>query len=80
MITALAIAAWHDRRDFLGSFLGLVMWGGAQQWVLQTAVLRDCQRAAGRTAGLGVAAHRRVVSETGVGRAVAAGGGQKRRR
>lgn len=46
----------HDRRDFLGSFLALVIWGGAQQWVLQTAVLRDCQRAAGRTAGIGVAA------------------------
>ena len=46
----------HDRRDFLGSFLALVAWGGAQQWVLQTAVLRDCQRAAGRTAGIGLAA------------------------
>lgn len=46
----------HDRRDFLGSFLALVVWGGAQQWVLQTAVLRDCQRAAGRTAGIGLAA------------------------
>ncbi|MEX2661065.1 MAG: hypothetical protein WD227_04000, partial [Vicinamibacterales bacterium] len=31
----------HDRRDFLGTFLALVAWGGAQQWVLQTAVLRD---------------------------------------
>lgn len=46
----------HDRRDFLGSFLALVPWGGAQQWVLQTAVLRDCQRAAGRQAGIGIAA------------------------
>ena len=46
----------HDRRDFLGSFLALVAWGSAQQWVLQTAVLRDCQRAAGRSAGIGLAA------------------------
>lgn len=46
----------HDRRDFLGTFLALVPWGGAQQWVLQTAVLRDCQRAAGRQAGIGIAA------------------------
>ena len=46
----------HDRRDFLGTFLALVAWGGAQQWVLQTAVLRDAQRAAGRQAGIGTAA------------------------
>jgi membrane protease YdiL (CAAX protease family) len=46
----------HDRRDFLGTFLALVVWGGAQQWVLQTAVLRDAQRAAGRQAGIGIAA------------------------
>jgi membrane protease YdiL (CAAX protease family) len=46
----------HDRRDFLGTFLALVAWGGAQQWVLQTAVLRDAQRAAGRQAGIGIAA------------------------
>lgn len=45
----------HDRRDFLGAFAALVLWGGAQQWVLQTTVLRECQRAAGRQAGLGIA-------------------------
>lgn len=46
----------HDRRDFLGTFLWLVFWGGAQQWVLQTTVLRDCQRATNRPAGIGLAA------------------------
>lgn len=46
----------HDRRDFLGSLVYLTLWGGAQQWVLQTAVLRDCQRAAGRAPGVGIAA------------------------
>jgi membrane protease YdiL (CAAX protease family) len=46
----------HDRRDFLGTFGWLVVWGGAQQWVLQTTVLRDCQRATNRHAGIGVAA------------------------
>lgn len=46
----------HDRRDFLGTFLWLVVWGGAQQWVLQTTVLRDCQRATNRHAGIGIAA------------------------
>ncbi|MBA2601997.1 MAG: hypothetical protein H0U94_00275, partial [Acidobacteria bacterium] len=30
----------HDRRDFLGSLGWLVIWGGAQQWLLQTLVLR----------------------------------------
>jgi membrane protease YdiL (CAAX protease family) len=46
----------HDRRDFLGSLFYLTLWGGAQQWVLQTAVLRDCQAAAGRAPGVGLAA------------------------
>lgn len=46
----------HDRRDFLGSLFYLTLWGGAQQWVLQTGVLRDCQRAAGRAPGIGIAA------------------------
>ena len=46
----------HDRRDFLGSLIYLTLWGGAQQWVLQTAVLRDCQRALGRAPGIGAAA------------------------
>jgi membrane protease YdiL (CAAX protease family) len=43
----LLAGAWlgtlHDRRDFLGSFGGLVVWAGAQQWVLQTLVLREAQ-------------------------------------
>ena len=38
------IGTLHDRRDFLGSFAGVVVWGGAQQWVLQTLVLREAQR------------------------------------
>jgi len=46
----------HDRRDFLGTFLWLVVWGGAQQWVLQTTVLRESQRATTRHAGIGIAA------------------------
>jgi membrane protease YdiL (CAAX protease family) len=46
----------HDRRDFLGHFAALTIWGAAQQWVLQTAVLRDSQRATTRHAGIGIAA------------------------
>ena len=46
----------HDRRDFLGNLVYLTMWGGAQQWVLQSVVLRDSQRATNRHAGIGIAA------------------------
>lgn len=55
-IAGLLAGTIHDRRDFLGTFSALVIWGGAQQWVLQTTVLRECQRAAGRQAGVGIAA------------------------
>lgn len=48
VVVILMAGAWlgtlHDRRDFLGSFGGLFVWGGAQQWVLQTVVLREAQR------------------------------------
>lgn len=51
-----AIGTLHDRRDFLGSLVPLVLWGGAQQWVLQTVVLREAQRRSSRAKGIGVAA------------------------
>jgi membrane protease YdiL (CAAX protease family) len=51
-----AIGTLHDRRDLLGSLAPLVVWGGAQQWVLQTVVLREAQRATSRRAGIVVAA------------------------
>jgi membrane protease YdiL (CAAX protease family) len=46
----------HDRRDFLGSLAPLVVWGAAQQWVLQTAVLREAQAFTSRRRGIAVAA------------------------
>ena len=46
----------HDRRDFLGNLGALVVWGGAQQWVLQTVVLREAQRATSRRTGIILAA------------------------
>jgi membrane protease YdiL (CAAX protease family) len=52
----LAIGTLHDRRDFLGNFAPLILWGGAQQWVLQTVVLREAQRATSRNAGIVLAA------------------------
>ena len=51
-----ALGTLHDRRDFLGSLLPLVPWGGAQQWVLQTVVLREAQRASSRAKGIVIAA------------------------
>jgi len=46
----------HDRRASLGGFAALVLWGGAQQWALQTVVLRESQGATSRRAGVLVAA------------------------
>jgi hypothetical protein len=46
----------HDRRDFLGNLAWLILWGGAQQWVLQTVVLGEAQRATSRRAGITLAA------------------------
>jgi membrane protease YdiL (CAAX protease family) len=43
-------------RGSLGELGSLVVWGGAQQWVLQTTVLREAQRATSRRAGVLVAA------------------------
>ena len=51
-----AVGTLHDRRDFLGSLAPLVLWGGAQQWVLQTVVLREAQHASSRTTGIVIAA------------------------
>jgi membrane protease YdiL (CAAX protease family) len=51
-----ALGTLHDRRDFLGSLAPLVLWGGAQQWVLQTLVLREAQRASSRAKGIVIAA------------------------
>jgi membrane protease YdiL (CAAX protease family) len=40
----MAIGTLHDRADFLGNLGELVPWGGAQQWLLQTIVLRETRR------------------------------------
>jgi membrane protease YdiL (CAAX protease family) len=51
-----ALGTLHDRRDFLGGLWPLILWGGAQQWVLQTVVLRESQRATSRDTGIVLAA------------------------
>lgn len=56
LLAGLAIGTLHDRRDFLGSLGPLVLWGGAQQWILQTIVLREAQRATSKRAGVILAA------------------------
>ncbi len=60
VLLILAAGAWlgtlHDRRDFLGSLGALVVWGGAQQWILQTVVLREAQRATSSSWAVVVAA------------------------
>jgi membrane protease YdiL (CAAX protease family) len=56
LATGAALGTLHDRRDFLGSLAPLVVWGGAQQWVLQTVVLREAQRASSRYRGIVIAA------------------------
>ena len=52
----MAMGTLHDRRDFLGSLAPLVLWGGAQQWVLQTVVLRESQRMSSARTGIVIAA------------------------
>jgi membrane protease YdiL (CAAX protease family) len=51
-----ALGTLHDRRDVLSSVGPLVVWGAAQQWVLQTVFLREAQRATSRRGGIVVAA------------------------
>lgn len=51
-----ALGTLHDRRDFLGNLAPLVVWGGAQQWVLQTVVLREAQHRTSRRRGIVIAA------------------------
>ena len=60
-VVAILLAGWwvgtlHDRRDFLGSLAWLVVWGGAQQWILQTVILREAQRATSHGWGILLAA------------------------
>lgn len=47
---------WHDAHDAWNRLVLLIPWALGQQFVLQTALLRDAQRAAGRTGGILIAA------------------------
>jgi membrane protease YdiL (CAAX protease family) len=56
LVAGALLGTLHDRRDFLGHLAPLIPWGGAQQWILQTVVLREAQRATSRSAGVMIAA------------------------
>jgi membrane protease YdiL (CAAX protease family) len=56
LATGAAAGTLHGRRDALVSLGALVVWGGAQQWILQTVILREAQRATSRRLGVPTAA------------------------
>lgn len=51
-----ALGTLHHRGNVWATFGGLVVWGASQQWILQTVILREAQRASSRTTGAIVAA------------------------
>lgn len=51
-----AVGTLHERPDFLANLLILIVWGGGQQWILQTVFLHEAQHATSRRTGIFVAA------------------------
>ena len=51
-----ALGTLHHRGNVLATLGGLFVWGASQQWILQTVILREAQRASSRTTGAIVAA------------------------
>jgi membrane protease YdiL (CAAX protease family) len=56
LAAGLGAGTLHDRGRLLSNLGALVPWGGAQQWVLQTVILREAQRATSRRLGVPIAA------------------------
>ena len=56
LAAGMAIGTLHDRAAFLGNLAELVPWGGVQQWLLQTVVLREARRLLPPRASIVVAA------------------------
>ena len=56
LAAGMVMGTLHDRADFLSHLAELVPWGGAQQWLLQTVVLREARRLLPPKAGIVVAA------------------------
>jgi membrane protease YdiL (CAAX protease family) len=51
-----ALGTLHRQDRFLENLVALIVWGGAQQWVLQTVVLREALRLAARRQAIVLAA------------------------
>lgn len=56
LVAGAAMRTLHGRRNSLADVALLMAWGGAQQWLLQTVVLREAQRVTSRRPGLLLAA------------------------
>ena len=56
LAVGLAFGTLHDRPALMANLAALIPWGGAQQWVLQTVVLREARRLASPTASIVLAA------------------------
>ena len=56
LVAGAILGTLHDRRDFLGSFAPLLVWGLAQQWVLQTVIFSEARRWKSSRAGIWIAA------------------------
>ena len=52
-----ALGTLHDRPALLANIAALIPWGGAQQWVLQTVVLREARRLTSGTPNLESTTH-----------------------
>jgi hypothetical protein len=52
LAVGLALGTLHDRPALLANLAALIPWGGAQQWVLQTVVLREARRLISGTSNL----------------------------
>jgi membrane protease YdiL (CAAX protease family) len=49
LAVGMAIGTLHDRGSFLSNLAVLIVWGGGQQWVLHTVVLRESQQLTSHT-------------------------------
>src|SRR5215813_7031854 len=55
LAVGLLLGTVHGRPDFIGNLLWWIVWGGGQQWILQTIFLREAQRITSARAGILIA-------------------------
>lgn len=56
LAAGMALGTLHDRGSLVPNLAVLIAWGGAQQWVLQTVVLREAQQLTSRKRSIVAAA------------------------